>query len=80
MARLFGGNTPHRPSDEGVITLRSALQEVRGKGVAAIPIWTVSYNAAEVIANAAKARGAHRRQPALGLLTIGCEAMSSKGS
>jgi amino acid transporter len=52
---LFGGNTPHRPSDEGVITLRSALQEVRGKGVEAIPIWTVSYNAAEAIANAAKA-------------------------
>jgi amino acid transporter/nucleotide-binding universal stress UspA family protein len=52
---LFGGDTPHRPSDEGVITLRSALQEIRGKGLEAIPIWTVSYNAAEAIANAAKA-------------------------
>jgi amino acid transporter len=52
---LFAGDTPHRPSDEGVITLRSALQEVRGKGLEAIPIWTVSYNAAEAIANAAKA-------------------------
>ena len=52
---LFTGDAPHRPSDEGVITLRSALQEVRGKGLEAIPIWTVSYNAAEAIANAAKA-------------------------
>jgi amino acid transporter len=52
---LFDGNTPHRPSEEGVITLRSALQEVRGKDVEAIPIWTVSYNAAEAIAGAAKA-------------------------
>jgi nucleotide-binding universal stress UspA family protein len=52
---LFAGDTPHRPTDEGVITLRSALQEIRGKGLEAIPIWTVSYNAAEAIANAAKA-------------------------
>jgi amino acid transporter len=65
---LFDGHTPHRPGDEGVNTLRSALQEVRGKGVEAIPIWTVSHNAAEAIANAAKALdvnavliGAHRR-------------------
>jgi amino acid transporter len=52
---LFDGNTPHRPSDEGVTTLRSALQGIRGKGLEAIPIWTVSYNAPETIANAAKA-------------------------
>jgi amino acid transporter len=52
---LFDGNTPHRPSEEGVSTLRAALQEVRGKDLEAIPIWTVSYNAAEAIANAAKA-------------------------
>ena len=52
---LFAGDTPHRPGDEGVVTLRSALQEVRGKGLEAIPIWTVSYNASEAIANAARA-------------------------
>ena len=52
---LFAGNTPHRPNDEGVITLRSALQEVRGRNVEAIPIWTVSHNAADAIANAANA-------------------------
>ena len=52
---LFAGDTPHRPNDEGVNTLRSALQESRGKDVEAIPIWTVSHNAAEAIANAAKA-------------------------
>jgi nucleotide-binding universal stress UspA family protein len=52
---LFDGHTPHRPGEEGVNTLRAALQEVHGKDVEAIPIWTVSHNAAEAIANAAKA-------------------------
>jgi nucleotide-binding universal stress UspA family protein len=52
---LFAGDTPHRPSDEGVITLRSALQEIHLKGLEAIPIWSVFYNAPEAIANAAKA-------------------------
>jgi nucleotide-binding universal stress UspA family protein len=52
---LFAGDTPHRPSDERVITLRSALQEIHLKGLEAIPIWSVSYNAPEAIANAAKA-------------------------
>jgi hypothetical protein len=51
---LFDGHTPHRPSDEGVNTLRLALHEIRDKGVEGIPIWTVSHNAAEAIANAAK--------------------------
>jgi amino acid transporter len=51
---LFAGDTPHRPNEEGVNTLRSALHEVQGESVEAIPIWTVSHNAAEAIANAAK--------------------------
>ncbi len=52
---LFHGHTPHRPNEEGVRTLRAAIQEVRGKNIEAIPIWMVSHNAAEAIANAAKA-------------------------
>ena len=52
---LFDGHTPHRPNEEGVRTLRAALQEVRGKNIEAIPIWMVSHNAAMAIANAAKA-------------------------
>ncbi len=52
---LFNGNTPHRPNEEGIRTLRHALQQVRDKNIEVIPIWTVSHNAGEAIANAAKA-------------------------
>jgi amino acid transporter/nucleotide-binding universal stress UspA family protein len=52
---LFAANTPHRPNDLGVKTLRFALQEARAKNVEMIPIWTVSHNAAQAIANAAQA-------------------------
>ena len=38
----------------GIRTLRHALQRARGKSIEVIPIWTVSHNAAEVIAEAAK--------------------------
>jgi len=50
---LFDGHTPHRPNEEGIRTLRYAVQEIRGKGLESIPIWTVSHNAAEAIAKAA---------------------------
>ncbi|HVH90956.1 MAG TPA: APC family permease, partial [Candidatus Acidoferrum sp.] len=52
---LFAGRTPHAPNEQGVETLKSALHAVRGKQIEMIPIWTVSHNAAEAIANAAKA-------------------------
>jgi amino acid transporter/nucleotide-binding universal stress UspA family protein len=52
---LFAGNTPHVPNEEGVKTLRTVVQAVREKQIEIIPIWTVSHNAAEAIANAAKA-------------------------
>jgi amino acid transporter/nucleotide-binding universal stress UspA family protein len=52
---LFAGTTPHAPNEQGVETLKSALQAVRGKQIEMIPIWTVSHNAAEAIANAARA-------------------------
>jgi nucleotide-binding universal stress UspA family protein len=54
---LFAGETPHTPSEEGIKTLKAALQTVREKNIEIIPIWTVSHNAAEAIANAAKALG-----------------------
>ena len=52
---LFTGDTPHRPNEEGIRTLRAAVQAVRNKNIEVIPIWTVSHNAADAIANAAKA-------------------------
>jgi amino acid transporter len=51
---LFDGHTPHRPNEEGIRTLRHAIQRARGKSIEVIPIWTVSHNAAEVISEAAK--------------------------
>jgi amino acid transporter/nucleotide-binding universal stress UspA family protein len=52
---LFAGTTPHTPNEQGVETLKTALQAVREKQIEMIPIWTVSHNAAEAIANAARA-------------------------
>jgi nucleotide-binding universal stress UspA family protein len=52
---LFGGNTPHVPNEQGITTLRAALQTVRDNQIEVVPIWTVSHNAAEAIANAAAA-------------------------
>jgi amino acid transporter/nucleotide-binding universal stress UspA family protein len=52
---LFAGDTPHRPNEQGVQTLRAALQAVRVNQIEIVPIWAVSHNAAEAIANAAKA-------------------------
>jgi amino acid transporter/nucleotide-binding universal stress UspA family protein len=52
---LFAGDTPHAPNEEGVNTLRATLQAIREKNIEIIPIWTVSHNAADAIANAARA-------------------------
>jgi amino acid transporter/nucleotide-binding universal stress UspA family protein len=51
---LFAGDTPHAPNEQGVQTLKAVLQAVREKQIEIIPIWTVSHNAAEAIAHAAK--------------------------
>ncbi len=45
------------PNEEGVHTLRHALQEVRYKNIEIIPIWSISYNDAEAIAKAARQLG-----------------------
>ncbi len=52
---LFAGDTPHAPNEEGVNTLRATLQAIREKNIEIIPIWSVSHNAADAIANAARA-------------------------
>jgi amino acid transporter/nucleotide-binding universal stress UspA family protein len=51
---LFAGETPHMPNEQGVKTLRAALQAARDKQIEIVPIWTVANNAAEAIANAAR--------------------------
>jgi amino acid transporter/nucleotide-binding universal stress UspA family protein len=52
---LFAGDTPHIPNELGIRTLKTTLQAVREKQIEIIPIWAVSHNAADAIANAAKA-------------------------
>lgn len=54
---LFNGETPHLPNEEGIQTLRQALQEVRGKNMEIIPIWAISHHAADAIAKAARELG-----------------------
>jgi len=54
---LFDGLTPHSPNEEGVKTLRFALQHAMDTGIELIPIWTISYNSAEAIAKAATELG-----------------------
>jgi nucleotide-binding universal stress UspA family protein len=51
---LFHGDTPHIPNEEGIQTLRNALQEVSDAKIEIFPIWAISYNAAVAIADAAK--------------------------
>jgi nucleotide-binding universal stress UspA family protein len=51
---LFAGNLPHVPNEQGIKTLKAVLDAARGNRVEIIPIWTVSHNAAEAIAKAAK--------------------------
>jgi len=51
---LFDGATPHVPNDEGLSTLKFALQEAKDKNIEIIPVWAISYNAAEAIAKAAR--------------------------
>ena len=51
---LFVGGEEYEPTEEGIETLRFAAQAAKRSGFEAIPIWTVSYNAAEAIARAAQ--------------------------
>lgn len=51
---LFEGNTPHLPNEDGIKTLKFAIEAVREKNIQVIPIWMISYSAADAIAQAAK--------------------------
>ncbi len=52
---LFLSNEPLEPNPDGVVSLRHAFEEAHKLGVELIPIWMISYNAAEAIARAADA-------------------------
>jgi nucleotide-binding universal stress UspA family protein len=52
---LFAGDRPHVPNEQGVKTLRAAIQAARASGIEVLPIWTVAHNAAAAIVNAAEA-------------------------
>ena len=53
-AGLFVGTERQDPNEEGVATLRFASKAAQRQGFELIPVWTVSYNAAEAIARAAE--------------------------
>ncbi len=50
---LFLTNEPPEPNLDGVASLHAAFEEAHRLGVELIPIWMISYNAAEAIARAA---------------------------
>ena len=51
---LFVGREAREPTEEGIETLRFVVQVARRHEFEVIPVWTVSYNAAEAIARAAQ--------------------------
>ena len=53
-AGLFVGREAQEPTEEGIATLRFAAQITQQRACECIPVWTVSYNAAEAIARAAQ--------------------------
>jgi amino acid transporter len=52
---LFLTHEPPDPNPDGVASLHQAFEEAHKQGVELIPIWTISYNAAEAIARVADA-------------------------
>ena len=53
-AGLFVGGEAREPDEEGIASLRYAAKAAQRQGFELIPVWTVSYNAAEAIARAAE--------------------------
>jgi amino acid transporter/nucleotide-binding universal stress UspA family protein len=51
---LFVGSAANEPNAEGIETLRSAHAVAERQGATLIPVWTISYSAAEAIARAAQ--------------------------
>lgn len=53
-AGLFVGAEAQKPDEEGIASLRFAWKAAQRQDFELIPVWTVSYNAAEAIARAAE--------------------------
>jgi amino acid transporter len=53
-AGLFVGAEAQKPNEEGIASLRFAWKAAQRQDFELIPVWTVSYNAAEAIARAAE--------------------------
>jgi amino acid transporter/nucleotide-binding universal stress UspA family protein len=53
-AGLFVGSEEWKPNIEAIETLRFASKAAQRQGFELIPVWTISYNAAEAIARAAR--------------------------
>jgi nucleotide-binding universal stress UspA family protein len=53
-AGLFVGAEVQEPNEEGIASLRFASKAAQRQDFELIPVWTVSYNAAEAIARAAE--------------------------
>jgi amino acid transporter/nucleotide-binding universal stress UspA family protein len=53
-AGLFVGSEAQEPSEEGITALRFAVKAAQRHEFELIPVWTVSFNAAEAIARAAE--------------------------
>lgn len=54
---LFVGAAASEPDREGIESLQYATEVARREGTTVIPVWTISYSAAEAIARAAKVLG-----------------------
>lgn len=53
-AGLFVGGEAQKPNEEAIASLRFASKAAQRQGFELIPVWTVSFNAAEAIARAAE--------------------------
>ena len=54
---LFVGSAANQPDPEGRETLLFAARVAQGEGMSLLPVWTISYSAAEGIARAARELG-----------------------
>lgn len=51
---LFDGGESHKPNEEGLKSLRSAMEAAHQNSIELIPVWSIARNAAEAIAHAAR--------------------------
>jgi hypothetical protein len=51
---LFDGGEPHKPNEEGLKSLRMAMDAAQQNSIELIPVWSIARNAAQAIAHAAR--------------------------